>query len=119
MHIPVAIGIAGLALLLTAWAVVRAVRDRPVVLRQLWAAAVVEAAIIVQVLVAIAVAVGGEPILEPGTFWGYAVATLLILPIAAAWSFAERTRWSSVVLVVAGVTVAFLQWRLLQTWGAA
>ncbi|QTE28395.1 hypothetical protein [Pengzhenrongella sicca] len=119
MYIPLAIAIAALAVLLAGWAAARALRDRPVVLRQLWAAAVVEAAIAVQVVIAVVVAAGGEPILEPATFWGYAAATLLILPIAAAWAFAERSRWSSVVLVVAGVTVVFLQWRLLQVWGAA
>ena len=31
--------------------------------------------------------------------WGYVLTQLLILPIAAAWAFAERTRWSSVVLL--------------------
>ena len=36
--------------------------------------------------------------------WGYVLTQLFILPIAAAWAFAERTRWSSVVLVVAALT---------------
>ena len=49
--------------------------------------------------------------------WGYVLTQLLVLPIAAAWAFAERTRWSSVVLLVAALTVAFLEYRLLQIWG--
>ena len=49
--------------------------------------------------------------------WGYVLTQALVLPIAAAWAFAERTRWSSVVLLVAAVTVAFLEFRLLQIWG--
>jgi hypothetical protein len=38
-------------------------------------------------------------------------------PLAAAWAFAERTRWSSVVLAGAALVVAFLELRLLQIWG--
>lgn len=119
VHTTLAIGVAVLAVALAGWATVSALRDRPVVLRQLWGAAVVEAVIAVEAIAAIAAAAGGAPIREPAVFWGYVAATLLVLPAAAAWAFAERTRWSSVVLAGAGVTVAFLQWRLLQVWGAA
>ena len=53
------------------------------------------------------------------TFWGYLVTALLLLPVAAAWAFAERTRWSSVVLLVAALTVAVMEWRLVQVWTGA
>ncbi|RYV50291.1 hypothetical protein [Pengzhenrongella frigida] len=119
MVIPLALTVVILALALAAWAGVFAVRDRAVVLRQLWGAAVVEGALLVQAVVAIVVAVSGTQVHDAVTFWGYVACSLIVLPIAAAWAFAERTRWSSVVLVVAAVTVAFLQWRLLQIWGAA
>ena len=115
---PLALAVVALALVLALWAAAFALRDRAVVLRQLWGAAVVEAALVVQAIVAVAVVVGGAGVDEPATFWGYVACSLIVLPIAAAWAFAERTRWSSVVLLVAAVTVAFLQWRLLQVWGA-
>ena len=118
MVIPLALTVVALALLLAGWAAVYAVRDRAVVLRQLWGAAVVEAALVVQTIVAIAVVIGGAQVHEPATFVGYVTCSLIILPLAAAWAFAERTRWSSVVLLVASVTIAFMQWRLLQVWGA-
>ena len=118
MVIPLAVGVAALALALAVWAGVFALRDRAVVLRQLWGAAVVEGAVALEAVVAIVLATGGEPGRRPGLFWGYLLATLVVLPIAAAWAFAERTRWSSVVMVLAAVTVAFLQLRLLQVWGA-
>ncbi|HEY8719947.1 hypothetical protein [Pengzhenrongella sp.] len=117
MTIPLAFAVAALALGLALWAVVFAIRDRAVVLRQLWGAAVVEVAIVVEAVVALVLVVGGAQPHEPAVFWGYVVATLIMLPLAAAWAFAERTRWSSVVLVIAAVTVAFLQLRLLQVWG--
>src|SRR5665648_1141586 len=93
----------------------RAVRDRPVILRQLLAGAVIEALIVVAVVVAVLTASGSPPA-DVVTFWGYLVTALVVLPFAAAWAFAERTRWSSVVLVVAALTSAFLQYRLLQVF---
>lgn len=116
MWSPLAWAVAAGSLALGAWAGWRTVRDRPVILRQLLAGAVVEALLVVQVVVAAASALGGDPPADPPTFWGYLVTTLFVLPVAAAWAFAERTRWSSVVLLVAALTVAFLQLRLVQVW---
>lgn len=109
----------GAAGLVGGWASWRAIRDRPVILRQLWAAAVVETLLLAQVVLAAVLTARGEGAGDAPTFWGYLVTTLFVLPVAAAWSFAERTRWSSVVLLVAALTVMFLQYRLWQLWGGA
>lgn len=112
--------VASAALVLALWAGWSALRDRPVVLRQLWGGAVVEALLLVQAVVAgIRHATGAEAgaPAEPVVFWGYVVTQAALLPAAALWAFAERSRWSSVVLAVAAVAVAFLQLRLGQTWG--
>ena len=116
---PLAVLVAVLALALAGWAAVFAVRDRAVVLRQLWGAAVVEGALVLQVLGALVVTLRGGGPADAVTFWGYLVTALLLLPVAAAWAFAERSRWSSVVLLVAALTVVVMQWRLLQVWGGA
>lgn len=116
---PLAFAVAALALALAVWAGGYALRDRAVVFRQLGGAAVVEAAIVVEVVVAVMLVAGGAQPREAATFWGYVAATLIILPLAAAWAFAERTRWSSVVMVFAAVTIAIMQWRLVQVWGAS
>ncbi len=99
-----------------AWAVWFVITDRAVVLRQLWGGAVVEALLGIQVLVAAWMLWTGDHDIAVGEFWGYLVTVLIILPFAAAWAFAERTRWSSVVMAVAAVTVVFLEWRLVQIW---
>jgi hypothetical protein len=109
---------AGLALALGVWAGVFAVLDRAVVLRQLIFGGVVEAALVVQLVVVAVAQLGGRTVGEPWTLWGYLVVVLMLLPAAAAWALAERTRWSSVVLVVAAVAVAVMQLRVWQVWSA-
>jgi hypothetical protein len=116
---PLAVLVALLAVGLAGWAAVFAARDRAVVLRQLKGAAVVEAVLVLQVLAAVAETVRGHAPADAVTFWGYLLTALVILPVAAGWAFAERTRWSSVVLLVAGLTIAVMQWRLLQIWAGA
>jgi hypothetical protein len=116
---PLAILVVLLSLALAGWAAAFALRDRAVVLRQLKGAAVVEAVLVVQVVAAAVVTARGDAPDDALKFWGYLLTALVILPVAAAWAFAERTRWSSVVLVVAGLTIAVMQWRLLQIWAGA
>lgn len=116
---PLVVLAAALCLVLATWAAWRTAVDRPVILRQLLAAAVIEALLVVQVVVALVSVAAGTGPADAVTFWGYLVTTLLVLPFAAAWAFAERTRWSSVVLLVAAVTVAFLQYRTVQVWTGA
>lgn len=111
--------VSAVCLALAVWALVFVVRDRAVVLRQLWGGAVVEGLLVVQAVVAAVLLVDASPAPDALLFWGYVATQLLVLPIAAAWAFAERTRWSSVVLVVAALTVAFLEYRLVQIWAGA
>ena len=115
MNVPLVWIGAVLSLVLAAWAGWRAWRDRPVVLRQLYGAGLVELYLLAQlVVVAVRPATGGG---LSGLFWIYAVTQLVLLPLAALWAFAERSRWSSVALLVAALVVGFLQVRLLQVWG--
>lgn len=111
--------VVALCVALAGWAGWFVVRDRPVILRQLWGGAVVEGALVVQMVVAGVVSATSGGASDPVLFWGYFVTALFLLPIAAVWAFAERSRWSSVVLAVAALTVAFLEWRLWQIWEAA
>ena len=119
MIVALALLVGALCLALGGWAAWFVVKDRAVVLRQLWGAAVVEGVLVLQAAVAGVLAVTGSPDVDGVLLWGYILTQALVLPIAAAWAFAERTRWSSVVLLVAALTVAFLEYRLLQIWGIA
>lgn len=113
--LPLMIVVLVLCALLGAWAAWFAVRDRAVILKQLWGAAVIEGVLVVQLVVAVVLLVQGWHG-DPVMIWGYLVVVLLVLPFAAFVAFAERSRWSSIVLLVATVTVAFLELRLWQIW---
>lgn len=106
----------GLSVALSTWAGVRLARDRPVILRQLIAGGVVEGALLVQIVVGIVLVAAGHALADALTFWGYLVVAVLLLPGAAAWAFADRSRWSSAVLLAAGLTVAVMELRVLQVW---
>lgn len=41
---------------------------------------------------------------------------LLLLPAAGWWALLDRSRWSSVVLVVAAFAIAAMQLRIWQLW---
>jgi hypothetical protein len=111
--------VVALCVALAGWAGWFVARDRAVILNQLWGGAVIEGAVLVQGVVAVVQGASGSGPGDPVLFWGYYATTLVILPVAAAWAFAERTKWSSVVLLVASLTVAFLEWRMWQIWTGA
>ena len=116
--LPVVVIVSVLAAALGLWALAFTIADRPVVLRQLIAGGVVEAALVVQGFVLAAHQLGGTELADPVTLWGYLLVALLILPGAAVVAFVERTRWSSVVLAVAAVTVIIMELRVWQLWQA-
>ena len=118
MLLPLLILVVALCVALAGWALWFVVRDRAVILRQLFGAAAIEVLVVVQGVVAgVLLATQGHEV-DGALFWGYVATALVVLPVAAIWAFAERTKWSSVVLAVAAVTVGFLEWRLWQIWGA-
>ncbi|MCI2958989.1 hypothetical protein MN032_14935 [Agromyces atrinae] len=78
---------------------------------------IVEVLLIAQIVVAIiAPTVGNEPTGFLPEFWAYLIAAALIPPAAAFWALLERTRWSTVVLGVAALSVAVMLYRMLQIW---
>lgn len=116
--LPVLLVVSVLAAALGVWALVFAVTDRAVVLRQLIAGGVVEGALVVQALVLAVEQVTGSFTSDPVLMWGYLLVAMMLLPGAALAAFVERTRWSSVVLVVAAFTIIVMELRMWQLWQA-
>lgn len=100
------------------WAGIWALRDRAVILKQLIAGGVVEALLLVQAVAALVAVLSGHGLAEPEVFWGYLVVAVLMLPAGAVVAIAERTRWSSVVLLVLALALLVMQYRVLTLWWA-
>ena len=81
------------------------------------ATALVELLLIVQLIVAlIAPFAGNEATGSVLEFYVYLISAIL-LPIAAGfWALIERSRWSTVILGVACLSVAVMVYRMLQIW---
>jgi hypothetical protein len=56
--------------------------------------------------------------LDELTYGGYLVGSLVVLPLAALWALAERSRWGPGVLLVGCLTIPVLIVRLGQIWEA-
>ena len=100
------------------WAGIWALRDRAVILKQLILGGVVEAMLLLQVVAALVEVIGGRQIVEPEVFWGYLVVAMLLLPAGAAVALAERSRWSSVALLILAFALLVMQYRILTLWWA-
>lgn len=81
--------------------------------------ALVELLLIAQVVVAVVAPLAGNPptgsILE---YWVYLVSAVLLPPAAVVWALLERSRWSTVIMGVAALSVAIMVWRMQVIWGA-
>ncbi|MBK1784910.1 hypothetical protein [Prauserella cavernicola] len=113
------VAVALCSLAVAAWAFVSAARNREPGKPLLIGLVALEALLLVQVVIAVVLLIGGD---RPGsmvTFIAYLVGSLLILPLGAAWALAERTRSSTVILGITCVTVPVLILRLSEVWGGA
>lgn len=83
----------------------------------LGATALVLVLLIAQVVIsAIAPAAGNHPTGDGLEFWVYLITAMLIPPAAAIWALIDRTRWSTVILGVALLSVAVMAYRMGQIW---
>ncbi|MCG5219778.1 hypothetical protein [Streptosporangium sp. KLBMP 9127] len=104
------------ALVLALVSLIVAIRDRAMGMVLLIGFGVLELAVLVQAGVTIAAAVSGEGPQEKVTLYGYLVGTALIPLAGVGLALAERSRWGSGILVVAGFAIAVMTGRLLQIW---
>jgi hypothetical protein len=112
------LAVLALALAWALWCAVSAALGQAPTVRHRYGLLVLEALALVQALV-----LGVGLIVQGGRsggavveIVGYLMATLVVLPIGAALAHGERTRYGSIVLAVAGVTLAVLSLRTGQVW---
>jgi hypothetical protein len=118
--IPVAwvLGVAALAWAL--WCAVSAAADQAPTYGHRLTLLGLEVVAAVQSLVAVVLLIvaGGRGAGAVAEIVGYLVAVVITLPIGAALAYGERSRYGSVVLAIAGVTLAVLVLRTTQVWEA-
>jgi hypothetical protein len=79
--------------------------------------ALVELLLIAQIVIAIVAPLAGNPptgsLLE---FWVYLVSAALLPLVAVAWALLERSRWSTVIMGIAALSIAVMVWRMNAIW---
>jgi len=80
--------------------------------------ALLEAGLVAQLVVGLAMVFDDHRGVSVASYVGYLVAAVVIIPLAAGWAWAERTRSGSAVLLVGVLVVPFLFVRLHDIWAA-
>jgi len=93
--------------------IVRDVRPGPVTYALL---ALVEVGLVAQLVLGLARVFDDHEGVSVGTYVGYLVGALVIVPLAAGWAWAERTRSGTGVLLVGVVVLPVLFLRLHDIW---
>jgi hypothetical protein len=110
------------ALGVAAWALVLIVFNRPFDLRrphgQALAGAVLllTVTLLVQAVAGVTTMASDERDIEELSFIGYLFGPVLILPSAAVWAAAEKSRWGPSVLIIGCLAIPVMIVRLRQIW---
>ncbi|QLD11045.1 hypothetical protein [Microbacterium oleivorans] len=79
--------------------------------------ALVELLLLAQVVVALIAPSAGNPPTGSALEYGvYLFSAVLLPPAAVFWALIERSRWSTVILGVAALSVAVMVWRMQVIW---
>lgn len=113
---PLATVLVLLSLGLAAWAGVLAGLDRLPGRGLLRGLLTLQGLLLVQAGIGVYRLLDGDRPASVASFVGYLVVSVLIVPVAMYWSLEEKTRWSTLVLVAASLTVSALIGRLLMVW---
>ncbi|MBM0279927.1 hypothetical protein [Micromonospora tarensis] len=105
-----------LSLLVAAWALVVAVRQRPPDRVQFVGLAALEVSLLVLAVLAVVAVGGGDRPGEPGAFFGYLVTLVCLPPLAWVLARMEPTRWGSAIVCAVCLVTPVVVVRLQQTW---
>lgn len=73
--------------------------------------------LLAQVVIAIVAPLAGNPPVGSALeYWVYLVSAVLIPPASVFWALIERSRWSTVIMGVAALSVAVMVWRMQFIW---
>ncbi len=120
MIIPIAWVLGVAALVWALWCAVSALLDQAPTYWHRLALLVIEVVALLQAVLAVVLLIvqGGRSGGAVAEIVGYLIALVIALPVGAALAYRERTRYGSVVLGIAGFTLAVLVLRTTQVWVA-
>jgi hypothetical protein len=78
--------------------------------------ALAETAVVVQSVVAVVEALRGHHIRSVGSFVGYVVGIVAVLPFTVAWARAAEPRYRGAVVAIGSIAVAVMTARLSMIW---
>lgn len=79
--------------------------------------AAVEVSLVVQLAVSVGmVFAGSQAVVSTIEYFGYLLVALLIPVAGGIWALAERTRWSTVIMGAAALTISVMLVRMWQIW---
>jgi len=79
--------------------------------------ALVEVSLLVQLAVSVGmVLAGSQAVVSTLEYFGYLLVALLIPVAGGIWALAERTRWSTVIMGAAALTISVMLVRMWQIW---
>ena len=113
---PLAVAIMLASVLVGAWCLASAARNRFLNQAQYSSLLGLAALVLVQTAIATVRLIAGDHPVEFATFIGYLLTTALFLPAGLMVARLEPTRWGSVIAGGAALTVAVLTLRLIQVW---
>jgi hypothetical protein len=114
---PLVVAISVAAGLVVAAGVASTLARRRIGLVHLVAAAVLEALLLVQAVVAL-VSMDDDTPADVPTFLSYLSGVVLVPVAGVLWARTEESRWAGTVLAVAGAAAGVMVWRLLELWEA-
>lgn len=122
MFTPITIGLYVLPLLAALWALIKLIRNKPLLLahksdRVFFRYLVgIELLVIAQAVVGFVALATTDRDVNALTFGAYLIGLALLLPIGVWWSLGDRSRGGTGVLIVVTLTLAAMVLRLTQIW---
>ncbi|WP_305789560.1 hypothetical protein [Symbioplanes lichenis] len=114
MNGPLSLATIVVALVLGVWYLVRCALDKRPTNTDLWAMLGLGVLVVVLVVVAIAGLLTGDRPSDTTTFVGYLITTVAFAPVGVYLARLEPTRWGTLILGVAALTLPVLVLRLQQ-----
>ena len=107
-----------IAVIAVIWGIVSTATRKPPGNAQFYWSFLTELAVIAQSVVGFIAVASGDGPTETATGIGYLIGILLLMPAGIWWAVVDRTRYSGLVMTIAGAAIAVMSLRLLQIWGA-